>query len=122
MSTSYQRHIFICVNERAANNPKGCCKHKDGDKVRDAFKKSLAAKGLLTAVRANKAGCLDQCANGVAVVVYPEQVWYGGVTVNDVEEIIDLHIIGGEYVSRLMLPGQAHLQDAPGKKLDASGQ
>ena len=52
-------------------------------------------------VRANKAGCLDQCEAGVAVCVYPEQVWYGGVTVDDVVEIIDAHIVGGEFCHSL---------------------
>jgi (2Fe-2S) ferredoxin len=37
-------------------------------------------------------------------VVYPEQVWYGGVTVDDVEEIIQSHLIGGKPVERLLIP------------------
>ena len=118
---SFERHIFICVNERAPNNPKGCCKLANGDKVRDAFKKELAAMGLLTSVRANKSGCLDQCAHGVAVVVYPEQVWYGNVTTDDVREIVHRHIIEGKFVTRLMLPGQKHLRGmTEGRSLDGS--
>ena len=46
-------------------------------------------------VRANAAGCLDQCARGVTVVVYPEQCWYGGVKVEDVRQIVEDHLIGG---------------------------
>jgi len=55
-------------------------------------------------VRVNKAGCLDQCARGVTCVVYPEAVWYGGVTLDDVDEIIERHLVGGEPVERLVLP------------------
>jgi len=55
-------------------------------------------------VRANKAGCLDQCEVGPTVVVYPEAVWYGHVTPADVDEIIDSHIIGGQPVERLVIP------------------
>lgn len=62
-------------------------------------------------MRANNAGCLDQCAQGVAVVVYPEQVWYGNVTVADVPELVERHIVNGEAVERLMLPEQAHLEN-----------
>lgn len=109
---SYQRHVFVCTNERAPQNPKGCCKAKGGAQVRDELKKQLFARGLGGQVRANKSGCLDQCCHGVTVVVYPEQVWYGGVTVKDVSEIVDRHIIGGEYVERLMIPGQVHLGGA----------
>ncbi len=55
-------------------------------------------------MRPNKAGCLDQCAKGVSVVVYPDDVWYGGVSVDDVDEIIEQHIVGGQPVERLVVP------------------
>ena len=99
----YERHIFVCVNERDPDNPRGCCKHKGSEQVRARLKSELALRGLKGKVRANKAGCLDRCEHGVTVVVYPEQVWYGGVTVDDVDEIIDRHVIGGEPVERLRL-------------------
>lgn len=109
---TYQRHVFVCVNERTPGHPKGCCLEKGGEAVRDRFKKVLAARGAKGPVRANKAGCLDQCEYGVTVVVYPEQVWYGGVTVDDVDEIVDTHLLGGHYVERLMIPDQSHLRGA----------
>ncbi len=106
---SFQRHVFVCTNERPPDNPKGSCKAKGSQEVRDALKKALKARGVTTEVRANNAGCLDQCANGITVVVYPEQVWYGHVTLADVDEIVDKHILGGEVVERLLLPDQPHL-------------
>ncbi len=109
---SFQRHVFVCVNERAPGNPKGCCKAKGAEQVRDELKKRLYEIGLKGVVRANNSGCLDQCENGVTVVVYPEQVWYGHVTVADVPELIDRHILRGEFVERLMLPDQPHLGGA----------
>lgn len=108
----FQRHVFVCTNERAPGNPKGCCKSKGAEEVRDELKKRLAERGLKKVVRANAAGCLDQCEHGVTVVVYPEQVWYGHVTVADVPELIERHIVGGEYVERLMIPEQPHLGGA----------
>ena len=57
-------------------------------------------------MRANAAGCLDQCRHGVTCVVYPEQVWYGGVTVADVNEIIESHLVGGQPVERLRIPDE----------------
>jgi (2Fe-2S) ferredoxin len=106
---SFQRHVFVCVNERPADDPKGCCKAKGGVEVRDKLKAELKARGISKLVRANNAGCLDQCAQGVTVVVYPEQVWYGHVTVDDVTEIVEKHLVGGEPVERLMIPNQPHL-------------
>ena len=55
-------------------------------------------------MRANKCGCLDQCELGPTVVVYPEAVWYGHVTPDDVDEIIESHIVGGQPVERLVIP------------------
>lgn len=100
----FQKHIFICVNERAPDDPKGCCAAKGSLDVAAAFKKKLYERGLKRIVRPNKALCLDQCAHGVTVVVYPEATWYGHVTVNDVDQIIDEHIVGGRPVERLILP------------------
>jgi (2Fe-2S) ferredoxin len=67
--------------------------------VREAFKTALKKLGLNKTIRANKAGCLDQCEHGVTVVVYPEQVWYGFVTVADVPEIVEQHLVGGQPVT-----------------------
>ena len=67
------------------------------------FKQKLAARGLKGSVRANQAGCLDQCEHGPNLVVYPDAVWYGAVTPADVDEIIESHIIGGKPVERLVL-------------------
>lgn len=104
---NFQRHIFICINERQAGHPRGCCAEKGGAEVAAAFKQAIHARGLKRIVRANKAGCLDQCAAGVTCVVYPDTVWYGRVTLDDVDEIVDRHLVGGEPVERLVIPPEA---------------
>lgn len=108
---SFARHVFVCVNERAADHPRGCCKAKGGVEVRDQLKAELTKRGLSKTIRANNAGCLDQCEQGVTLVVYPEQVWYGHVTVADIAEIVEEHLIHGRVVERLLLPAQPHLGD-----------
>ncbi len=99
----FERHVFICVNQREPGNPKGSCADKGAEDVREAFKKALHDRGLKGRMRANAAGCLDQCSRGVAVVVYPEQTWYGGVCAQDVGEIVDQHLLGGVPVERLRM-------------------
>jgi len=110
---SLQRHVFVCINERAPDDPKGCCRLRGGVDVRDRLKAELSARGLSRIIRANNAGCLDQCKHGVTLVVYPEQVWYGRVTADDISEIVEKHLIGGEVVARLLLPNQPHLEGKP---------
>ena len=80
---SFERHIFVCINERTAEDPRGYCAAVGGFEVAVKMKIAAYERGLKRVVRVNKAGCLDQCARGVTCVVYPENVWYGGVTVDD---------------------------------------
>ena len=98
-----EKHVFICVNRRDPGNPKGSCAEKGSEAVRDEFKRQLHERGVKGRMRANAAGCLDQCARGVTVVIYPEQVWYGGVTAADVPEIVEQHLIGDVPVDRLRM-------------------
>lgn len=108
----YQRHLFVCLNEREPNHPKGCCLHKGSAEIRDAFKAEFKKRALSSIVRANAAGCLDACEYGVTVVIYPEGIWYGGVTKEDVEEIVERTIVNGEVVQRLRIPNPRYAPDA----------
>lgn len=97
----FQKHVFICINERAAGDPVGCCKAKGSEQILETMKEEIKKQGLSAKIRINRAGCLAQCSKGVSIVVYPEGVWYGHVTLNDVNEIIEKHIVGNERVKRL---------------------
>jgi (2Fe-2S) ferredoxin len=101
----FEHHIFVCENVRPPDAPRGCCSAKGSPKVRERFKEEIEKRGLKGLVRANMAGCLDQCANGVTVVVYPEQIWYGKVTAADVPEILDA-LAAGRVVERLRIPDE----------------
>jgi len=102
----FEKHIFICTNQRPPDNPKGCCASKGSEAIAAKFKEELHKRGLKGKMRANKAGCLDMCELGPTVVVYPEGVWYKHVTLEDVEEIIDSHLMGGKVVERLRVAFQ----------------
>ncbi|MEW5850657.1 MAG: (2Fe-2S) ferredoxin domain-containing protein [Myxococcota bacterium] len=99
----FKHHIFVCENERAPDNPKGCCKRKGSVDIRLAMKKLVDEHGLRGEVRCNSAGCLDACEYGPTVVVYPDATWYSVPTVADAEEIVREHIIGGRPVERLKI-------------------
>ncbi len=99
----YQKHVFVCTNRRDANNPKGSCAHSGAEEICQIFKKELAERGLRGTMRANSSGCLDQCAHGPTVVVYPEGSWYTVKTADDAREIVREHLVGGKPVERLLL-------------------
>ena len=62
-----------------------------------------AAKALgLKNVRITHAGCLDRCELGPTLVIYPEGIWYRVPTKEDVDEVLDTHLVKGGRVERLM--------------------
>ncbi len=101
----YEAHVFCCVNERPEGHPRGCCKAKGSEKLRDYMKARARELGL-TRVRINSSGCLDRCELGPTVVIYPEGVWYNLRTREEVDEVLARHLVEGGRVERLMLrPG-----------------
>jgi (2Fe-2S) ferredoxin len=99
----FRHHVFVCENVRSEDDPRGSCGRKGSSSIRNALKDELRRRGLDKQIRANAAGCLDACAFGPSMVVYPEGVWYGHVSVADVPEIVERHLVGGEPVERLRL-------------------
>ena len=97
-------HVFVCTNRRPDDDPRGCCAAKGSGAIRERLKVLAKNAGLRGRVRINGAGCLDQCEHGPTIVVYPEAVWYGHVTPDDVDEIFESHVLGGKPVERLRLP------------------
>ena len=98
-----ERHVFVCENLRDPADARGCCASKGAAEVRSRLRVLAKDAGFKGRVRINAAGCLDQCAHGVTIVVYPEAVWYTYVDRNDIDEIIDRHVVGGEIVERLKI-------------------
>lgn len=97
----YEKHIFVCINERPADSPKGSCSASDSMQVFQKFRAEITERNLKGRVCASKSGCLAACASGPMVVVYPEGVWYQKVMPADVCEIIEQHVLNGEPVERL---------------------
>ncbi len=80
------------MNQRAEGASRKSCGEAHGMEIVDAFKKRLKELELPIKLRAQKAGCLDICDFGQTIVIYPEGVFYTGVELNDVEEIIQEHL------------------------------
>ena len=99
----FKHHVFFCCNQR---EPGETCCNEHGASALQAYAKDrigqLKMKGK-GKVRINKAGCLDRCDEGPVMVVYPEAVWYTYVDKEDVEEIIQEHLVHGRVVERLKI-------------------
>ncbi len=100
----FTSHIFVCCNRREPGHSRGCCNPDGSDALRNLFKAELKKRGLGPLVRANMAGCLDQCERGPTVVIYPQGIWYGGVQPDDVPRILDETVVGGRVLEDLRIP------------------
>ena len=97
----FKRHVFFCTNQRPDGEP--CCQQFDAKGARSYVKKRAKSLNLHGpgGVRVNSAGCLDRCEKGPVLVIYPEAVWYTYVDRDDLDEIVDRHLVQGQVVDRL---------------------
>jgi len=100
----FQHHVFFCVNQR--DDGRASCAECGALPVQKYAKQRVKELNLngQGKVRINQAGCLDRCEQGPVLVIYPEGVWYTYVDNDDIDEIIDAHLIHGKIVQRLLLP------------------
>ncbi len=103
MTNFYQHHVFFCLNQR--DNGEACCMDKGAEAAFDHMKMRVKKLGLSgkDKVRINRSGCLDRCAQGPLMVVYPQAIWYTFVDNEDIDEIIESHLLNGKVVQRLVV-------------------
>lgn len=100
--------ILVCVNEREPDARKPSCGPRGGLEVYRRFKDELRERGLRDRMIVTRAGCLKHCSHGITVAVWPWNLWYAGVTLGDVGEILDAVEWGdGSEVERLRMPADA---------------
>ena len=103
------RHVFVCVNQRPVGAKPSCAGREpgqtesDGEAVFAALLRSVGQRSdLWGKVAVTGCGCLGPCWQGPNVVVYPDAVWYAGVSPADADEIVDRHLGAGQPVARLV--------------------
>jgi (2Fe-2S) ferredoxin len=99
----YEHHVFICMNQREGGRP--CCADRGAQAAQQHAKQRIKQLNLngQGKVRINQSGCLDRCEEGPVIVIYPQGTWYTYVDNDDIDEIIDSHLIGGNVVERLKI-------------------
>jgi (2Fe-2S) ferredoxin len=88
-----------------------CCQQHNAQEMRDYMKKRSKKLGLVRSgqVRINNAGCLNRCDHGPVMVVYPEAVWYSFVDKEDIDEILEEHLVNGKIVDRLNIDSDSKI-------------
>lgn len=116
----FTSHIFVCCNRREPGHSRGCCNPDGSEELRNLFKSEVKRRNLDPLVRANAAGCLEQCELGPTVVIYPQGIWYGNVQLTDVDRILDETVIGGRVLHDLLIPDE--MLNTKGRGPKCSGQ
>lgn len=98
----YRKHVFCCINERPEGHERGCCTSRGAVPLQNYMKAKAKEMGLED-VRINKSLCLDRCEEGPVMVVYPDGTWYRCTSQEDIDEVLETHIKGGQIVERLRL-------------------
>ena len=80
-------HIFVCSSSRINGQQKGFCHTKGAVDIVNNFMEEVQDREL--EIMVTNTGCFGICDKGPIVVIYPEGIWYGGVTPDDVSEIMD---------------------------------
>ena len=99
----YDKHVFVCINQRAKDAARKSCGEAHGLELIDALKKEITARGIKGKLRIQKSGCLDICDFGPTLVIYPQGTFYVGVSVTDVPELIEHEFVKDERLERLLL-------------------
>lgn len=86
--SQYEKHVFVCTSGKT-------CKAADAAATFDLLKRLAREADIAQRVRVNHSGCMGQCGHGPMVVVYPENVWYEGVTAQRAQQIFEEHLVGG---------------------------
>ncbi len=89
----YRKHVFICTNQKVPG--KTCCANTGGVSYFDYFNRALKQHGINGPgeVRVSQSGCLGRCSLGPCLVIYPEGVWYTYTSFEDLDDIIEKHLL-----------------------------
>lgn len=96
--------ILVCLNERPEDGPKPSCAHRGALAVYHLFKDRVKELGIRDRVMVVRTGCLKHCSQGVTVAIWPHNLWYRTVTLDDVEEILRESVLERREVERLRMP------------------
>lgn len=106
-----RKHVFVCINQRDPQHPRPSCIGNGSAAVFEAIRESTGALGL-DDIKVVATGCLEPCMVGPIVYVSPDDVWYGGVTLDDVDTIVTDHLIGDRPVEFLRI-GEPEFELSP---------
>lgn len=98
-----KHHIFVCTSCRTNGQQKGFCFSKNSVDIVNKFMEAIEENDLSSEVMITNTGCFGICDKGPIAVVYPEGVWYGNLSEDSVEQIVEEHIMNGQPVKEFII-------------------
>ena len=92
--TPPRKHVLVCVNRD--------CVKRGSLAALDQIRRRVRAEGLGRQIQTTRVMCMGRCGEGPAVCVYPDGVWYRGVSAEDANEIFEQHLQNNRPVGRLI--------------------
>ncbi len=86
----YEKQIFVCTNNRKGEG--ASCGDHQGEEIFRQLRQMAKDRGLHPRIRVAQAKCLGQCAKGVTIMVYPDNVWHSEVRLDNVPELAEKYL------------------------------
>lgn len=125
MTRPYTHHVFVCNQQRLED--KAYCSNEGSEEIHLELQRRIIKADLADRVEVTPCGCVGLCRRGPVVMVYPEGTWYGGVKLDDLDEIVRSHLTEGKVVERLrikldpeQLRGEARVEQSRTRALEAA--
>ena len=96
----FRLHVFFCRQQKPGGLT--CCGARGAAESLAALQAAIAAEGLAGEVMVTPCDSIGLCGRGPNLIVYPEGLWYSGVTPEAAREIVREHFKHGRPVERLV--------------------
>ncbi|MHB0972101.1 MAG: methyltransferase [Thermoanaerobaculia bacterium] len=103
----FKYHVLVCDQQKPEGAP--CCNARGSAAVIDRLRCEVGTRGLADSVQITVTGSLGVCTRGPNMVVYPDGVWYSGLSPEDIPEVVESHFVNGTPLSKRMNRDEATL-------------
>jgi (2Fe-2S) ferredoxin len=94
-------HILVCNSFRVSGTPQGMCNKKGASSLMQYLQEGINERNI-EGVTISLTNCLNVCDRGPVMVVYPQNYWYGGITEERIDEILDALVTGAPATEYLL--------------------
>ena len=82
----HEKILYICLNERETGE---CCGGKGSAALHGKLKSAIRERGLSSRIRISRSGCQGRCGDGPNAQLFPDNLWFSGITESDIDLLLD---------------------------------